>query len=242
MAIKVLGNMGHNIVHVQNGEQALNRLSRQRFDLILMDVEMPRMDGLETTRRIRRGDAGDRNRHTPIIAMTAHALTEFREKAKKSGMDEFVTKPVDFNSLREIIEKNIKGSIMVKKTSGTEENHGSPNESTIDRQKALHLIDGDEALLDELNELFVPHMEEERNNLKTKLDDEDLKEVARIAHSMKSSAEMIGALPFHRIIRQVETAALDNEAERIRQLLDSLDDELEKIAVVLTENIKSGNP
>ncbi len=233
MAMKVLGNMGHHVVHVQNGEQALKRLSLQRFDLILMDVEMPHMDGLETTRRIRRGDAGDRNRHTPIIAMTAHALTEFRDKAKQSGMDEFVTKPVDFNCLREIIEKNIKGSIIVKKTSGPEVNHSSPNESPIDRQKALKLIGDDEKLLDELNELFVPHMKEEIGKLKRKLEDNDLKEVARIAHSMKSSAEMIGALPFHRITIQVENDAVDNQAERIHQLLNRLNNELEKIAAVL---------
>ncbi len=107
LASAFLAKMGHSAVTAGDGRKALAALSEHSFDLILMDVEMPDIDGLEATRRIRQGEAGEINRHKPVIAMTAHALTEFREKCEAAGMNDFVTKPVDFSKLAEVIRKNL---------------------------------------------------------------------------------------------------------------------------------------
>jgi len=94
-----LQKMGHDVLTAINGREVLVSVSKEYFDLILMDVEMPEMDGLDATKRIRGGEAGEKNRQIPIIAMTAHALNEFKEKCEAAGMNGYVTKPVDFHEL-----------------------------------------------------------------------------------------------------------------------------------------------
>ncbi len=107
LASAFLAKMGHSAVTAGNGKKVLTALSEQSFDLILMDVEMPEMDGLEATLRIRQGEAGTHKSRIPVIAMTAHALSEFREKCEAVGMNDFVSKPVNFSKLAEIIRKNL---------------------------------------------------------------------------------------------------------------------------------------
>ncbi len=107
LASAFLAKMGHSSVTAGDGREVLAALSEESFDLILMDVEMPDMDGLEATIRIRKGEAGEKNRYIPVIAMTAHALTEFREKCEAAGMNDFVSKPVNFSLLAAVIRKNL---------------------------------------------------------------------------------------------------------------------------------------
>lgn len=105
LARVVLEKMGHSVTLCQNGVEALDQLRQKRFDLILMDLEMPNMDGLEATRRIRRGEGGTVD--IPIIAMTAHAIDEYRDKAYDAGVDSYITKPIDIQQLGSEINKVI---------------------------------------------------------------------------------------------------------------------------------------
>jgi CheY-like chemotaxis protein len=92
---------GHAVFEVENGVQALEVLAKDRFDLILMDIQMPEMDGVEATRLIRSGRHGRAD--IPIIALTAYAMKGDREKFLENGMDGYVTKPVDFGELARTI-------------------------------------------------------------------------------------------------------------------------------------------
>jgi len=103
LAVGILERDGHSVEVANHGKEALLALESNDFDLILMDVQMPEMDGLETTRRIREQEKGT-SRHTPIVAMTAHALTEDRQRCLEAGMDEYVSKPILVNELMEGIE------------------------------------------------------------------------------------------------------------------------------------------
>lgn len=89
---------GHLVTTANNGVEALDLIKRKKFDLVLMDVQMPEMDGIETTRKIREMEEGTEN-HVPIIAITAHALKGDREKFLLSGMDGYIAKPVKFEEL-----------------------------------------------------------------------------------------------------------------------------------------------
>ncbi len=100
----LLDKMGLEFEIVNNGRAALDILSRERFDMVLMDVEMPEMDGLETTRLIRIGKAGQVNQSIPIIALTAHNHPEFKELCLKEGMNTFLSKPFNINDLKRILE------------------------------------------------------------------------------------------------------------------------------------------
>jgi len=94
---------GVQVVSVGNGRLALDALLREEFDVVLMDVQMPVMDGIEATRAIRRGDTGEGNRTVPVIALTAYAMTEDIERIMAAGMDMFVTKPVTWLELRAVL-------------------------------------------------------------------------------------------------------------------------------------------
>lgn len=105
IAVELLQLLGHEVAVANNGQEAVDGWEENDFDLILMDVEMPEMDGLEATQLIRQKERDNNRGHTPIVAMTAHALPEFREKALGSGMDYFITKPVEPMKLQEVIAK-----------------------------------------------------------------------------------------------------------------------------------------
>ncbi|WP_238550265.1 PAS domain-containing sensor histidine kinase [Desulfocurvibacter africanus] len=109
LAVELLKSRGHDVVTAVNGEQALAALAKEPFDLVLMDAQMPVMDGVEATRHIRAGEAGDPN--VPIVAITAYALKGDREKFLKAGMDDYLSKPIDIKELDQVltrIETNVK--------------------------------------------------------------------------------------------------------------------------------------
>jgi CheY-like chemotaxis protein len=100
----VLEKQGHHVTVAPNGHEALAALDRESFDAVLMDVQMPEMDGFETTAAIRARER-DTGRHLPIIAMTAHAMQGDRERCLAAGMDSYISKPIKARELIELLEK-----------------------------------------------------------------------------------------------------------------------------------------
>ncbi|MBI4207390.1 MAG: response regulator [Betaproteobacteria bacterium] len=147
LAHYVLRKQGHGIVVVDNGVAALEALERQRFDLILMDVRMPRMDGLATTAAIR-----DKERrtggHVPIIAMTANAMVGDRESCLRAGMDDCLIKPIQPSSLIEAIQRLRRAPAHAPRPA----NAGKP---VLDHVALLERIDGDMDLLNEMTGVFL---------------------------------------------------------------------------------------
>jgi signal transduction histidine kinase/CheY-like chemotaxis protein/ligand-binding sensor domain-containing protein len=105
VATIMLERLGHQVVVAASGVEAVDALRSNAYDLVLMDVQMPDMDGLEATRRIRAGESGEANLHVPIVAMTAHAMKGDRERCLESGMDAYLAKPIKPAELREVIER-----------------------------------------------------------------------------------------------------------------------------------------
>ncbi len=99
---RVLINQGHQVKVVVNGRLGVEAVAKENFDKVLMDVQMPEMDGLEATRTIRRQEQGQ-ERHVPIVALTAHASAEDRDRCLDSGMDQYLTKPLQVARLKEIL-------------------------------------------------------------------------------------------------------------------------------------------
>ncbi len=102
---RMLEKAGYRATMATNGKDALERLRLETFDLILMDIQMPGIDGLETLRRIRSGENGERNKNTPVIAMTAHAMKGDKEKMMEAGMDQYLPKPFNSKELRETLQQ-----------------------------------------------------------------------------------------------------------------------------------------
>jgi two-component system, sensor histidine kinase and response regulator len=104
VAAAILERRGHSLVHAANGREAVAAAAREAFDLIFMDVQMPDMDGIEATRHIRAADLAN-GRHTPIAAMTAHAMPGDRERCLTAGMDDYLSKPLNKADLFMLLER-----------------------------------------------------------------------------------------------------------------------------------------
>ena len=102
-AERILSQAGHRVVTASTGQGAIDALTREEFDAVVMDIQMPDMDGMEATRRIRDGQAGESAAAVPIVAMTAHAMKGDRERFLHAGMDAYIAKPVDPDHLARIL-------------------------------------------------------------------------------------------------------------------------------------------
>jgi len=111
MAVRLLGKLGHQVVVARDGRQAVEAFAQERFDLVLMDVQMPDLDGLEATRRMREQER-TRGERTPILAMTAHAMPGDREKCVGAGMDGYLSKPIRAAELEEAIRQAISPAVL----------------------------------------------------------------------------------------------------------------------------------
>ena len=145
VAREFLEERGHEVVVANNGREAVEAVEREVFDLVLMDVQMPDMDGFEATAAIREREQTT-GKHIPIVAMTAHAIKGDRERCLKAGMDGYLTKPIQPKILYETIE-----SLQV---SAEREESFVPTESIIDWKAARNLVGGSDDVLKELMTLF----------------------------------------------------------------------------------------
>jgi CheY-like chemotaxis protein len=157
LAIKLLEKLGQNVVAVENGLEVLNALNKDEYDLILMDVQMPEMDGAEATRKIR--EAEDGNKHIPIIALTAHAMKGDRESFLEVGMDDYLSKPLHSDQLYEIIRRY---SQYKKDSQMQDKEENLP----LDIEEFKKGVGGDEDLIRELFEIYIDECEEKLNRIR----------------------------------------------------------------------------
>src|SRR6266581_382427 len=163
LAQHVLEKEGYTVVAADNGAAALKKLERERFDLVLMDVQMPRMDGIEATAAIRNREKITGG-YIPIIALTAHAMVGDRERCLKAGMDGYLIKPIQPAMLLEAIER-------LHLASSGRTKPAQAKKFVLDRATLLDRVDGDIQLLGEITKLFLqecePLMASAREAMKT---------------------------------------------------------------------------
>ncbi len=220
VAEKFLHQLGHTVLSVREGKEAISLLAKDHFDMILMDVEMPVMDGLEATRRIRAGEAGQMNRRIPIIAMTGHATTAFREKCENAGMNEFITKPVDFYELERIIRKNISQLSGGEAVSDSADSKKFSDEqfSLLNRKDALYRFAGNENLLKKTYSFFIKGTPAMTEDLRKAITENNMKDTALHAHSFKSTCGTVGAETCQEFARQLEMAAKNKDSDQVKSL------------------------
>jgi CheY-like chemotaxis protein len=210
VAVAVLNRFGLDVDTVPGGKEALDRISIETYDLILMDVQMPGMDGYEVTRRLRAGEAGDAGRSVPIVAMTAHALDHDRDLALQSGMNDYITKPVNPRELARVL-----GSFLLPEHESRErEDQVLPTEETdvnvpLDRDGLLDRLLGDHEMMLRVLEDFAGRFRQdlmEVHRLQVR-DPEGIHAVRRYAHRIKGTAANINALELQAAASNLETCA-----------------------------------
>ncbi len=214
LAVALLEDRGHTVVVANDGREAVEILDRESLDLILMDVQMPRMDGFQATSAIRAKEAGA-GRRIPILAMTAHAMKGDRERCLAAGMDGYISKPIraeQFLAVVEGLDPTAAGPHPEPK--GKRETGPGAAEAVFDREEALARARGKRALLKKMADLFLADCPGLLVQIRTGLAAEDRQMLERAAHRIKGSAANLSA---HRVVavaaRLEEIARDDRLAE-----------------------------
>jgi CheY-like chemotaxis protein len=233
LAAAILRKEGHTVVAVLNGREALEALesASPKFDLILMDVQMPELGGLETTAIIREKEQAS-GTHIPIVALTAHALTGDRERCLEAGMDAYLSKPVQPEKLRKMVED------MVSTPAGRDRRAPgrSKTEQVLDGRALLVQVDGDMRLLGKLTRLFLADCPGMLSKIRRAIVSRDPQALQPAAHALKGAIANFAARgPFqaalklemmgrHKELSGVEDAylALEKEIKRLQKALAAL--------------------
>ncbi|MFV1992244.1 MAG: response regulator, partial [Acidimicrobiales bacterium] len=206
MATGLLHKQDHEVVVAGDGVAALDQWKSQQFDLILMDVQMPHMDGLEATRLIRKREEIS-SHHIPIIAMTAHAMQGDEERCLDAGMDAYVAKPVRPDDLFSAID-NLSQQVALNRPTPLPSTHRSASSSReINWSAALEAVQQDKELLTEVVDAVLEEVPRLINGLRIAIDEGNAPTVQRLAHTVKGNMRTFRAKTGIAIAGQLEQQA-----------------------------------
>ncbi len=220
VAVRLLEDRGHSVVVVNNGRAAVEQVAAQSFDVVLMDVQMPKMDGLEATAAIRQTETPTGG-HIPIIAMTAHAMKGDRDRFLAAGMDGYVAKPVRPHELYAAVE----GLALV------------PVDLPFEWEAALERVGGDEALLRDLVEMFFAECPKLMQQVREHIAGADGPALRRAAHTLKGSAHVFGADAVAESSHRLEEIGREEAFADAEEALALLEDEVARLLPALRERV-----
>ncbi len=257
LAVALLERKGHHVVVANNGAEAAGLARSGPFDLVLMDVQMPEMDGLEATRVIRQHETGS-HRRLPIVAMTAQAMKGDRERCLEAGMDDYLTKPVRSLELYETIARVVgaaRQGLAAEAPSRQPEPLASPplvaagaafgsadepasRPRLLDRDEALKSVDGDAALLIEIARIFLLEAPRLLGEIESAIALSDAPLLRRAAHTIKGGLRMFGAADAYALACRLEElgqagdlGAADESFVSLKQALTLFETELSQFVM-----------
>jgi signal transduction histidine kinase/CheY-like chemotaxis protein/HPt (histidine-containing phosphotransfer) domain-containing protein len=232
VALGLLGRLGYEADVVWNGREAVEALEREPYDVVLMDVSMPELDGLEATRQIcERWRHGARPR---IIAMTANAMAEDREACLAAGMDDYLPKPIRLEALQEALRRARPGAGPAPGRSG---GAAELDEVAFDNLEQF----GSESFVGELIDTFVTDTTRLLAALRHSLAEGDAQALRRGAHTLRSYGETFGAADFAQLCRQLEERGKSGELAGAAELVDAVEVEFGRLQEALAAR-RSGAP
>lgn len=206
--------LGATVKVVENGMDAIEALRSEYFDIILMDGQMPEMDGYEATRRIRLGEAGAQNQKIPILAVTANVVQGNAQECYDAGMNDFISKPIDFDDLTYKIKRWV-----------------TRGRNVIDK-KAIEVLQqlangGNKNLIKDLVNLFKQETAPVLKTLRSQVQENDFAAAAKTAHHLKSSCANLGAYKMQEITEKIEKLKNTGTQEQLLDLVDALEQEFQ---------------
>jgi polar amino acid transport system substrate-binding protein len=222
VAQEILESMGLLVNTVSNGQEAIDAISQHSYDLVLMDLQMPEMDGYEATRRIRADAKYD---NLPLIAMTAHAMAEERAQCLKAGMNEHVPKPIDPAHLYKVLSQWLKPAITPPPQQSTrrsqlEDIELPANLPGIDLHWGLERIGGNKQLYLNLLSEFVTNHGQDMAKLEACLQQSDIDDARRILHTLEGVSGNIGAQSLQQAAKELHSDLMKENASQISTLPD----------------------
>ncbi len=230
VATRMLEKMGHSITVAGNGQIALSLLAKQDFELVLMDVQMPEMDGLTATRRIRENEKSTA-RHLPIIAMTAHAMKGDRERCMDAGMDGYVSKPIS-GALLEAAIADVVGHYYGSPAAGSSNSEiRKPDASPFawDMAATLESLGGDEKLLRDVLEVFFLEVPRHMKELQRAIVDGNASDTQEISHTLKGELGYLGIPEVSRRAAELEDLGRKADLPSAQKLYEVFEVELSRV-------------
>jgi signal transduction histidine kinase/DNA-binding response OmpR family regulator len=231
VAMKTLERLGHRAVAVENGAQAVDAWRRGGFDLVLMDCQMPEMDGYQATEIIRMEESASGAR-VPIVALTANAMRGDREKCLQIGMDDHLAKPLKLRDLQAVIERWTARRGRPGSISEDRETHVMNEGMPVNRAHLLEMVDGDQGVVDEILQYFLQDTPRQIVALGEAITRGNIEEVHRLAHTLKGSSSNVGAEPLREKAWSLEHAESLDDAS---SLLADCRAELDRVTAYLTD-------
>lgn len=236
----LLEKRGHCVWIATNGKEAIDILKKEEFDIVLMDIHMPEMDGFEATRIIRDPRSSIRNHDVPIIAITADAMKEDRELGIDAGMNDYISKPLNASEFiykveRVFLTKSPSPSLV---DGGFAESAGEiadaqVSSDIIDNGYLLNRYDGNEEVVRELWGVFLDDLPRQIGEIRKAFGSADLELLELQAHSIKGSSGAIGAKVLRDVACQIEHAAKEKEMSKAVAHLERLEFELNRVEAAL---------
>jgi len=239
VALMQLQNLGYKADAVVNGVEVLEALGIVPYSIVLMDCQMPEMDGYEATAEIRRRESGSPVR-TIIIALTAHAMDGEREKCLAAGMDDYLSKPLKAHDLAEMLERWKGRSVQPpqqKMTAGLAQTAGEVIDMAVLESFRELEGAGSPNLIQELIELYLADTKSRLAELRVGLNEQDPKQLRRTAHSLKGSSANLGVLRMATLCSELEKNLHLNEFRGVGITLDQLEEEFERVQHALTSEL-----
>ncbi len=234
VATLMLQKLGYRADVVANGLEAVNAVERQPYDVVLMDVQMPEMDGLEATRTILR--KFPREKRPRIIAMTAHAMAGDRERCLAAGMDDYINKPIELTALGAVLART-------ERLSRSSDKNTSPKIVRFNRQRVESLREMGalvgEDVVGDLVRVFGTESEKNLAAMKEALNRGDLPMLERLAHSYKSTCATLGGEYAAQFCQILESQAFDGEPMNAAAIIDTLKREAKILQTALEDYLRS---
>ena len=237
VARELLEQAGFRVDVADHGQKALEMLEHKAYDCVLMDVQMPVMDGFTATSRIREQD---RLRDLPVLAMTANATVEDREKALEAGMNDHIAKPIDPNALfRALIkwieprERDLSGLPASKASETTESEDALPDLPGIDTEAGIARMGGNVRSYRKLLEKFVDNQDDAMDQIELAMSEGDSEKSVRLAHTLKGVGGAIGASALQHSAAKLESALLESACDSCEILLKETRQELDAVVVTI---------
>ncbi|MCC6490957.1 MAG: response regulator, partial [Candidatus Hydrogenedentes bacterium] len=242
VAIGILKKLGLAADVVDNGREAIKALETVPYDLVLMDVQMPDVDGYEATRRIRNPKSAVLNHDIPIIAMTAHALQGDRERCLQAGMNDYITKPISPEALASALETwlpaktSLEPEQAVLKSPAVSVDTGQ-KPPVFDMAGMMHRMMNDEELAKIVASGFLEDIPRQIQTLRTALDEGDVSNVKLRTHSIKGAAANVGGEAVRAVASDMESAAKNGDLNAIQARMDELETEFERLRRAITDEL-----
>jgi signal transduction histidine kinase/CheY-like chemotaxis protein/HPt (histidine-containing phosphotransfer) domain-containing protein len=237
VALRILEKLGFGADTVANGQEAVTALETIPYDLVLMDVQMPDMNGYEATRFIRDPRSRVLRHDIPIIAMTAHALKGDRDKCLEAGMNDYLSKPVTALALEEMLDRHLAASAPASVIVPELDPPGQTKPVHIQRIQAI--ADGDLIFERELIESFLSNTEEHLKALEAALHEGNGEEVERQAHTIKGSSANAGARGMQEIADRIEQIGSGESSAPGPELLPEITSEFERVRAFFVDYLAS---